>query len=350
MRRMPFNHWLVVLSGALLFAAETSARAEGPSPVVVAVSGFASNPAAASQAGAVEALVGNQLAASKDFKVITQSDIATLLGIERQKQLLGATDGECTDSCMTELAGAVGARFVVSGRVDRFGEAYVLTANLFDAQAAKALVKARADAKNDAAIPEAVTEITHQLTEALSATVPSSSAGSVAAGKSGEGPKASAHPFSLGLLVGNSLIASIQTLNFSGDLEFGWRFERDWMAFVQVGTTLVRQDHEILPESFALVPSALGVRHLYLVDRDFQPYWGLGLGVQLAIGDFGFFGNTGPLPSVYGYVGFQYLITEHFSAGLEGSTNLAQTMLGLTNDNRGTGFNLDLSGALTWRF
>ena len=64
------------------------------------------------------------------FEVTTQKDISTLLGLERQKQLLGCSDE--AQSCLAELAGAIGARFVVSGSVTRLGDAYQLNLQTLD--------------------------------------------------------------------------------------------------------------------------------------------------------------------------------------------------------------------------
>lgn len=45
------------------------------------------------------------------FQVVSQADIRTLLGVERQKQLLGC--GEDAASCMAELSGALDARYLL---------------------------------------------------------------------------------------------------------------------------------------------------------------------------------------------------------------------------------------------
>jgi hypothetical protein len=47
------------------------------------------------------------------FKVISSAEIATLLGAERQRQLMGCSD----DSCLTELTEALGARLLLQGQV-----------------------------------------------------------------------------------------------------------------------------------------------------------------------------------------------------------------------------------------
>ncbi|MBK7863126.1 MAG: hypothetical protein IPJ65_31850 [Archangiaceae bacterium] len=64
------------------------------------------------------------------FDVTTQKDISTLLGLERQKQLLGCSDE--SSSCLSELAGAIGARFVLSGSVTRLGDTFQLNVQTLD--------------------------------------------------------------------------------------------------------------------------------------------------------------------------------------------------------------------------
>lgn len=66
------------------------------------------------------------------FQVVSQRDIITLLGVERQKQLLGC--GEESASCLAELSGALDARFIVSGTLNKVGKTYQLTLQTLDAR------------------------------------------------------------------------------------------------------------------------------------------------------------------------------------------------------------------------
>jgi TolB-like protein len=91
-------------------------------------------------AGGVDASIGRALSeaiaaevSSKDyFRVMTSKDIQTLLGQERQRQLLGCSEEGGT--CLAELAGALGARFVLSGQVAKLGSAYQLTLQTIDSK------------------------------------------------------------------------------------------------------------------------------------------------------------------------------------------------------------------------
>lgn len=64
------------------------------------------------------------------FTVISAADIQTMIGLERQKQLLGCN--EDSSSCLSELAGALGARFVLSGQVSKLGETLQLALTTMD--------------------------------------------------------------------------------------------------------------------------------------------------------------------------------------------------------------------------
>jgi hypothetical protein len=61
-----------------------------------------------------------QQAAHGSLEVMTSSALATLLGMERQRQLLGCA-GESA-SCSAELAGALGVEGILTGSIGRFGE------------------------------------------------------------------------------------------------------------------------------------------------------------------------------------------------------------------------------------
>lgn len=94
------------------------------------------------------------------FLVTSQKDMQTALGLERQRQLMGC--GE--DTCLTELADALGARFVMSGSLAKLGDAFQLNVQTTDSHSNKALGRATriaADLKGlRAAMPYVVAEAT----------------------------------------------------------------------------------------------------------------------------------------------------------------------------------------------
>lgn len=66
------------------------------------------------------------------FDLATSSDVRMMLNTEEQKQLVGCDD----DSCMAEVAGALGAQYLSRGRLSLLDEEIILTLELFDTGAA----------------------------------------------------------------------------------------------------------------------------------------------------------------------------------------------------------------------
>jgi hypothetical protein len=77
-------------------------------------------------------LVGDALAGElrkrPGVSVLTQADVAALLGVEKTRQMLG-----CAESgCMAEIGGALGADRVVHGSLGRVGESLVVNVSALD--------------------------------------------------------------------------------------------------------------------------------------------------------------------------------------------------------------------------
>lgn len=317
---------LLSLLAASAFAQTTSRS--------LAVMQLEANEAAASQAPAVSALLSSRLAESPNLRVFSSAELATLIGVEKQRQMF--QHGSCDDSCLTELSGAVGARYVVSGRIDRFGTRYILSATLFDSSKATTVTRSRAEAESDGDLPRAVDLVASELLPPLGA--PPVEA------RLGDGG------FVLSGKAGSNFISSLGALSPNGQLELGVRFAHAWIAFAEIGVTLIVAGNSGGSGGINVVPSILGIRRLYRLDTPLQPYWGAGIGFQLSFGEFGFFTNTGPLPSLVAIGGLQYMFTQRFGAMIELSTNVAQMLLGVANQRQGSGINLNATLGVTYRF
>lgn len=70
-------------------------------------------------------------ASGGSMQVVTSSQIATMLGFEREKALLGCPEDSA--SCLAELAGALGSNSVLVGNVARFGGRYAVTLRVVSA-------------------------------------------------------------------------------------------------------------------------------------------------------------------------------------------------------------------------
>lgn len=83
-------------------------------------------------------LVTLSLSQHPRFEVLASSDVREVIALEAEKQAVGC---ESDTSCLAEVAGAMGARFVVFGQLGKLGSLYVLTLNLFDSEAATAAAR-----------------------------------------------------------------------------------------------------------------------------------------------------------------------------------------------------------------
>lgn len=83
----------------------------------------------------VAALTGRGL-----FDVISSRDVETVLGAERQKQLLGVCDTN-PESCGTSLGDALATSFVLSGQLSRVGSAFQLSLTTVDTAKGRAIAR-----------------------------------------------------------------------------------------------------------------------------------------------------------------------------------------------------------------
>ncbi|MDP1827637.1 MAG: hypothetical protein Q8L48_30475 [Archangium sp.] len=123
---------------ALGCAVATTAWSAGEKPKLLVLELQAAGGIEPALAHSLSEALGATASQSGLFSVATSSDAMTLLGVERQKQLLGCS--EDGSSCLAELAGAMGSRFVLSGTLAKLGdEAFQLTLQTQDVALARAV-------------------------------------------------------------------------------------------------------------------------------------------------------------------------------------------------------------------
>ncbi|WP_407926991.1 hypothetical protein [Corallococcus silvisoli] len=315
-------------------------------PATVAVLPFEANAAGKEAAPGITSLIASRIAESPRLRVLSQRDLQTRLSAERQRQLLGDTTCE-KGHCLQELSTLTGARFILTGRLDRFGDQYLLTASLVDTQEGRSLARPRAEASDDGELLRTAVAVSDDLSAALESPGATVTARPLLGGAVASSPGGG---LTLGLRFNNSFIDKLSSLNPGLDLELGYWFHPEWQGFLQVGFTLVRASGESGDGKLNVLPSILGARHYHRLDTSLRPYWGFGLGVQLSFGDYGIFQNTGPLPSVVGFVGLEYLLVGRVGFQLELGTNIAQAVLGLADDGAGDGLNLDVNAGIAYHF
>jgi hypothetical protein len=99
---------------------------------------------------------------SHGLTVIAAEDIASVLGLERQRQLLG-----CASECSVELAAALGTDGVLLARVGRLGDTYSLSVRVISAKDATVLADTSETAPTRAQMPFALEHLAWSLAKQL---------------------------------------------------------------------------------------------------------------------------------------------------------------------------------------
>ena len=95
-------------------------------------------------------LVSAEISQYQKFNVVTSLDIRKMAALQDDKRKAGC-DTDAT--CMADLAGSIGARFVIFGDVGQLGEKIILTLNLFDSKKAKAVARSIINANGIEDVP-----------------------------------------------------------------------------------------------------------------------------------------------------------------------------------------------------
>lgn len=93
-----------------------------PTPVKLASPGLGAVDISAQKAEFFSEYLGQQIVELGGSRIISASDVQALLGIERQRQLLGCADSG--ESCIAELGGALGVDGLILGSIARIGRGY----------------------------------------------------------------------------------------------------------------------------------------------------------------------------------------------------------------------------------
>jgi TolB-like protein len=121
----------LLLLGIAAWLLAGPALAGGGGKVDVAIMEFASDGGVSEkQMVSLEDLLATEIRKAGDFRVIGKSDIMKMLRLEERKNLMGCSD----DSCIAEIGGALGVRWVVFGNVGQFGSTFLLNIKLMDAE------------------------------------------------------------------------------------------------------------------------------------------------------------------------------------------------------------------------
>jgi hypothetical protein len=84
---------------------------------------------------------------AQGLSVVTAKEITTVLGLERQRQLLGCS--EASESCMAELAGALGVDGTLMGSIAKLDDTYQVQLKVLSAGGARVLAEFKGSARSE---------------------------------------------------------------------------------------------------------------------------------------------------------------------------------------------------------
>jgi len=141
------------LAAALALSPAPGAAAE-PARVRIAMLGGAPGPGIDEKtAASVEELLLNALQRTGRFALIGRSDIAGLIGFERQKQLVGCNQD---NQCAAEIAGAMGVSFLAMTSFARLGSTFILSMKIIQVAGARVAVRVERRVRSEDDLPDAV--------------------------------------------------------------------------------------------------------------------------------------------------------------------------------------------------
>lgn len=123
----------------------------------------------ANAAGLVTEIVTSSIAREKKLDVISGADVRRQLEFEATKSMLGC-DEEA--SCLAELANAMGARFIVYGKLGTLDDVVILTLNVFDSEKAQAAGRVVTKEKSLASLADRAEPAALELVASVVAAVP----------------------------------------------------------------------------------------------------------------------------------------------------------------------------------
>jgi hypothetical protein len=125
---------------AALFAVALTLGAGAARPKLIVLDLVAGEGIEAAAVSSLTATVAAEAARRAVFEVISSREVASMLGLERQRALLGCSpDGA---SCLSELSGALGAELMLTGTIARLGDAWTLTLQTIDLRSSRNIGRA----------------------------------------------------------------------------------------------------------------------------------------------------------------------------------------------------------------
>jgi hypothetical protein len=111
--------------------------------------------------------------------VVAQQEIAALIGLERQKQLLGCSDG--STNCVAEIGGALGVDGVITGTIAKLDNGYLVNLKIASSLDGSSMASVSRRGKSDGELVDWMTEIAPEIAAQLKAAKSGAPVGAVSA-------------------------------------------------------------------------------------------------------------------------------------------------------------------------
>ncbi len=159
---------LVLPLAMCLCVSAAAGAAEKPRVVVLAI-GASSETLKPIAASVAEQLL-TELGRTGRLEVMGTSDVSAVLGLERQKTMLGCTDQ--SSSCLAEISAALGAPWLVTGNLAQLGKAMRVDVKLIRAKDGKAVFRDGRNVKDESEIFDIVSEMAKRMVESMGLPAP----------------------------------------------------------------------------------------------------------------------------------------------------------------------------------
>jgi hypothetical protein len=104
-------------------------------------------------------IVANSFSKHNAFNVLSGQDVSSAIGLEAQKQAMGCDE----QTCLAEIAGALGADFVVFGTAGKLGQLFVVNLSLYDSAGANSAGRGQIEARNLELLPKEIDRVVNDM-------------------------------------------------------------------------------------------------------------------------------------------------------------------------------------------
>jgi hypothetical protein len=97
-------------------------------------------------------IISTDVLHTNQYDVLTSADVAMMIGVERQRQLLGCNQN---DNCFAEIGAALGTDLILDASVGSVGNLRVLAVRLYDAKKSRAVARESITVNDESALVDA---------------------------------------------------------------------------------------------------------------------------------------------------------------------------------------------------